>query len=280
MPTTDQNGESKPDSACARPGVQLLVDGRAALLSRDLVGQAVPAADAVETEQRQRRQRRHDHEELQHLVVDGGLEPAQGDVREHDHGRDDQGDPQRPPEQGPHDAAEQVEVDAGDQQLRDGEGDRVHQVRAGTEPAEHELRNRADLRAVVERHHHDAEEQHRRDGAHPEVVHGRQPELRTRGRHPHDLDGPQVGRDEGQPRHPGGERAAREEEVEGVRDATTGHPADREHEPEVDEDDQVVDRIRVDQRCPDGDARSSHADSLPTRGVTETTPRSDAPRQE
>ena len=45
-------------------------------------------------------------------------------------GGDDQRHPQRPAEQRVHDRAEQVEVDAGDEQLGDGERDRVDQVGA------------------------------------------------------------------------------------------------------------------------------------------------------
>ena len=146
-----------------------------------------------------------------------------------------------------HDPGEQREVDARDQQLRDREADRVDQVGAGAEPPEHELRHRADLRAVVERHHHDTEEQHRRDGADPEVVERRQADLRAVGRHAHDLDGTEVGGDERQTGHPGRQRAAGEEEVDRVRDRSTRHHADAEDETEVDRDQQVVQPGRVDQ---------------------------------
>ena len=205
MPMTDRTGESKPDSAwpgqelsCWLGGRDLGAGRRAGGRLGDPLGEAVPAADAVQAQQGQRQQPGDDHEELQHLVVDRGREPAEGDVGEHDRGRDEQRHPQRPAEQRLHDGAEQVEVDARDQQLREGEGDRVDQVGARPEPAEHELRDRAHLRAVVERHHHDAEEQHRRDRADPEVVDRRQPELGARGRHAHDLDRAEVGGDERQ----------------------------------------------------------------------------------
>ncbi|MPM77568.1 hypothetical protein SDC9_124574 [bioreactor metagenome] len=104
-----------------------------------------------------------------------------------------------------HDAAQQVEVDAGDQQLGQRERQRVDQVCAGAEALAHELGDRPHLRAVVEGHHHDAQEQHRRDGADPEVVDGRQADLGPVGRHAHDLHRPQVGGDEGQAGHPRGE---------------------------------------------------------------------------
>ncbi len=269
MPTTDQKSDSKPVSAlpgqefsCWSAGDDVGVAVRGL---GDPVGQPVPAADPVQPDEGQRRQRRHDHEELQHLVVDRRAQPAEGDVGQHDRRGHDQREPQGPAEQRVDDRAEQVEVDAGDEQLGHGEGDRVDQVRAGAEPAAHELRHRADLRAVVEGHHHDAEEEHRRDRADPEVVHGRQADLRAVRRHAHDLDGAEVGRDERQPGHPRGQRPAGQEEVERVRDLAPGQQADAEDDREVEEDDQVVDRGSVDDRVGhDGDVRHGcgHANAL------------------
>ena len=253
MPTTDQNSESKPVSG--RPGQEFScwsAGGTASgFASAALVMPSVrPSQPPTRCRpmQGERQQRRHDHEELQHLVVDRRAQPTQGDVRQHDHRGDDQREVEVPAEQRLEDAAEQEQVDAGDQQLRDRERDRVDQVRAGAEPAAHELRDRPDLRAVVERHHHDAEEEHRRDRADPEVVDGRQPELGAGRRHAHDLDRAEVGGDERQAGHPGRQRAAREEEVDRVGDLAPGQHADAQHDGEVEEDDQVVDEGGVDDR--------------------------------
>ena len=252
MPTTDQKSESKPDSAL--PGQELSCS--AALTPPDLSSSAAAVILSVSPsqpptrcrpEQGERQQCRDDHEELQHLVVDRGAQAAEGDVGEHDRRGDQERDPQRPAQQRLDDRAEQVEVHAGDEQLRDRERDGVDQVGAGAEPAAHELRHRADLRAVVERHHHDAEEEHRRDGADPEVVHGREAELGAVGRHAHDLDRAEVGRDERQTGHPGRQRAAGQEEVDRVGDLAAGQHPDAEDEGEVEEDDQVVDGSGVDE---------------------------------
>ena len=223
----------------------------------------------LEPEQGQRHQRGDDHEELQHLVVDRGAQAAERDVGQHHRRGDDQRDRQRPAEQRPDDRPEQEEVDAGDQQLRDRERRGVDQVRARAEPPEHELRHRAHLGAVVERHHHDAEEQHRRDRADPEVVHGRQPELRAVGRHAHDLDRAEVGRDERQPGDPRRQRAPREEEVDRVRDLAPGEGADRQHDAEVEGHDQVVDEGGVDDRVAGqhGGRPGREAESEASRGV-------------
>ena len=171
----------------------------------DLTSEPAPTAGTVQADQGQRQQRRHDHEELQHLVVDGCRQTANRDVGEHDDGRDDQRDDQWPPQQPVDDLAQQEQVDTGDQQLRQREAQRVDQVSRGAVTLEHELGHRADLRAVVERHHHDAQEEHRRDGADPEVVEGRHPVLGAVGRHAHDLDSTQVGRDERDTGDPSGQ---------------------------------------------------------------------------
>ena len=93
MPITDRTGESKPESAwpgqefscCSAGGPGAA--GALAAASVILLGEAVPAADPVQAQQGQREQPGDDHEELQHLVVDRGREPAEGDVGEHDRRR-------------------------------------------------------------------------------------------------------------------------------------------------------------------------------------------------
>ncbi len=230
-----------PEKLRGRPRGELL----AAAGVGDPVDQPADAAHAVQADERQRQQRGHDDEELQDLVVDGRRQPAEGDVAEH-HGRGhDERQPQRPAQQRLDDGGQQVEVDAGDEDLGGGEAQRVDQVGAGAEPAAHELRDAADLRPVVEGHHHHAQEQHGRDRADPEVVHGAHAELRAVGRHADDLDRAQVGRDERQAGHPRGQRPAGQEEVQAV-----GHPparggADQQHDGEVGGHQQVVDERRV-----------------------------------
>ena len=90
----------------------------------------------------------------------------------------------------------------------------------------HELRHRAHLGAVVERHHHNAQKDHGGDGTDPEVVHGLEAILHAIGGHTDDFYRAQVGRDEGQSGHPGGQSPAGEEEVDGARHSGLGGPAD------------------------------------------------------
>ncbi len=233
---------SMPGQVRARPRRQL---GGTVTGLGDLVLQAAVPPDLVQADDRQRQERRHDHEELQDLVVDGGGQTPDGDVRQHHQGGDHEGEVEVPAEQDVDDLGEQEQVDARDQQLRDREAERVDQVRPRAEPLAHELRHRADLGAVVERHHHHAEEEHGRHGADPVVVHRRDAELGTVGRHAHDLDGAEVRGDERQSGHPRGERATGEEEVEAAGDRSASHQADADDEHEVDRHQEVVDPVGV-----------------------------------
>ena len=63
--------------------------------------------------------------------------------------------------------------------------------------------------------------------------------------HAHDLDGAQVGGDEGEAGDPGGQGATGEEELDGGGDAALGVPAHTEDEEEVQRDDRVVDPLRI-----------------------------------
>ena len=206
----------------------------------DLAGQAVPAAHTVQADEGQGQQSRHDDEELEDLVVDRRGEPTHGDVGEDDDGRHDEPHPQGPSQQPVHDLAQQVQVDAGDEQLGQGEAERVDQVRGGAVALEHELGHRAHLGAVVEGHHDQTQEDHGRDRADPEVVEGRHAVLGAVGRHSHDLDGAEVRRDEGDTRHPGRQGAARGEDAIGCGRLGAGDEPDADDEGEVDRDGDVV----------------------------------------
>ncbi len=207
------------------------------------VAQTVPAADALQAEEGQGYERGEDDEELEDLVVDRRGEPADRDVREDEEPGDDDRDPLRPAQQRLHHDRQGVEVDAGDQDRGEGEEDRAQQVCGFVEPLEQELGDRPDLGAVVERHHHQAQEDHRRDGADPVPVHDGDAVLRAGGGHAEDLGGAQVGGDEGQAGDPGGQRAAGEEEVETGLDARPRGEADAQDDGEVDRQDCVVESV-------------------------------------
>ena len=211
----------------------------------DLLLQPVPAADVDQADDRQRQQRGDDHEELEHLVVDRRREAAEADVGGDDERRDDDADDDRPAEHQLEHQRQGVEVHAGDQDRRDRERDRVEDVRAVVEAQPQVLRHRADLRAVVERHHHEAEEDHRRDRADPVVVDRRDAVLGAVGPHAEHLDRAEVRRDEREAGDPRGQRAAREEVVEARPDVALRREADAEDDDEVRQQDRVVEPVRV-----------------------------------
>ena len=202
--------------------------------------------DVDQRHRHQRDQRGEDHEELEHLVVDRRGQPAERDVDEHDAGGDHDRGVDRPAQHQRQHQAEREQVDAADQHGRDGEGAGVEEVGGPVVAPPQPLGHRAHLRPVVEGHHHQAEEDHGRDRADPVEVHGRHAVLGAVGRHPEDLERAEVGRHEGQPGDPRGQRAAREEEVEVRLHQAARGEADAHDGDEVDRDDRVVQRRRVD----------------------------------
>ena len=82
---------------------------------------------------------------------------------------------------------QRVHRDARREDRHDGERHRVEAARLLVEAQLQVLRHRARLRAVVERHHEDADEHHRRDRADPVEMAGHDAVLGARGRHADDL---------------------------------------------------------------------------------------------
>jgi hypothetical protein len=136
----------------------------------DLALETRDAAHSVQRHERERQQRGDDHEELQDLVVDRRGQPTQRDVDEHQRRRDEDREGHRPAEHQVDDQGQREQVDAGDEDGGEGEGAGVERVRGLVEAQPQVLGHRTDLGPEVERHHHDAEEDHRRHGAEPVVV--------------------------------------------------------------------------------------------------------------
>ena len=150
------------------------------------------------------------------------------------------------PEQQLQDQRERVQVHAGDQHRGDRERQRVEDVGRLVEAQPQVLRHAAHLGAVVEGHHHEAQEDHRRHRADPVVVDRRvDAELRAVGGHPEDLERAEVGRDERQAGDPRGQRPAGQEVVQARLDVALRGEPDPEDEDEVDRQDHVVDEVRV-----------------------------------
>jgi hypothetical protein len=227
----------------ALPSVQ---EARSTVLASGyLVDQPRPTTVRVQADDDQRDQPGKDHEELQHLVVDRRGEPTSGDVRENEGSSNDDREPDGPPQQCLDDDREGVKVDARDQNSRDGKASCVELVGRRVEALEHVLRDAAHLRAVVERHHHDTEEDHRRHGADPVEVRRRDAVLRAVRGHAKDLESSEVRRDEGEASHPGRQRTPGEEEVQAALDAAPGREPDAEDDHEIDQQDGVVQPVHV-----------------------------------
>jgi hypothetical protein len=148
------------------------------------------------------------------------------------------------------DQGQSKQVDAGDEHGGHREGGGVEGVGGLVEAQPQVLGYRANLGAVVERQHHDAEEDHRRHRAQPVVMHRRHAVLSAVGGLPEDLERAQVGGDEGQPRDPGRQRAPGKEEVQVGFDRDPGHEPDSENDHEVDGQNRVIDSARMELQHP------------------------------
>ena len=242
----------------ALPGVQAGVPERGKRL--DPVLEPGPAAHRVQRHQRERYQGGADDEELEHLVVDRRGQAAERDVDEHDRrgGQDRAAD--GPTEQQVDDQGQREQVDAADQDGGDRECQRVEDVRGVAETEPQVLRHRADLGPVVERHQHQPQEHHRGHRADPVVMDGGDAVLSAVGGLAENLERTQVRGDERQARDPCRHRAPGQEEVEIGLDRQPSDEPDAEHHREVDRDDDVVNRPRM---------QSQHEPllSLPRRGL-------------
>ncbi len=139
-----------------------------------------------------------------------------------------------------------VEADAAHEDGHDGEGDGVEAARRLVVAELEVLGHGPDPAAVVERHHEDAQEDHGRDGADPVEVDRGDAVLGRVGHHADDLEGAEVGREEGQARDPAGEGAAREEEVLARLHVFLERVADEDHDQDVAADDGVIDGVQGD----------------------------------
>jgi len=100
---------------------------------------------------------------------------------------------------------------------------------------------------VIEGHHDDAKEEHRRDGTDPVPVRGQNAVLVRRSSPAHEFEGAEVGADEAEAGDPGGHFAPGEEKLfAGVGRALDVEP-DEDDQREVQDEDQDVDRSKVGQ---------------------------------
>ena len=204
------------------------------------------AADLLEPEEDDRQEAEPDEEELDDLVVDRGGQAAPEDVEEDDDGGEEDARRERPAEHELEEQGHGVEADAAHEDGHDGEGDGVEAARRLVVAELEVLGHGPDAAAVVERHHEDAQEDHGRDGPDPVEVDRGDAVFGRVGHHADDLEGAEVGREEGQARDPAGEGAAREEEVLARLHVLLERVADEDHDQDVAADDGVIDGVQGD----------------------------------
>ena len=141
--------------------------------------------------------------------------------------------------------AHRVHRDARREDGHHGERNRVQGAGLLVEPQLQVFGDRARAGAVVERHHEQPDEDHGRDRANPVEVRRRDAVFGPAGAHADDFLRAEVRRDERQAGDPGGNRAARQEEVRARLRIALEHHADAQHEREIDQDDRVVDPVEL-----------------------------------
>ena len=104
------------------------------------------------------------------------------------------------------------------------------------------LRDAPRARAVIKRHHEDADEDHRRDGADPVEMTGEHAVFGAARRHADHFLGAEIGGEKREPGRPRGNGSAREEEVGAVDHFAPQREANGEHENAVEGEDEDVDR--------------------------------------
>jgi len=207
--------------------------------------QGRPAADVLQRQEHQRREAEDDHEELQHLVVNGGGEPAEKDIDQHDEGGGPDAGPVVPMDQSLEQPGQRVQGNARGKDRHHREGDGVEAARLFVEAQLEILRHGAGLRAVVEGHHEDGEEDHRGDGSDPVKMAGHDAVLGAGGGHADHLLRAEIGGEKSEACDPRRDRAPRKEEIRAALHVALQGGADADDENEVDGEQGVIDAAEL-----------------------------------
>lgn len=207
----------------------------------DLELQIVPAARFNQSEDRDEHGTGPNQDELEDFVEDGGAQAAEGDVDGDGDGGNPDAEVHVPAEDDVHDQRHGIHVDAAHKDGHEGEAD-AGKSAAGFVEAELEIAgNRMRLRDVVERHHEEAEEEHRGNSSNPVGVRGEHAVFVGGTGPAHELERAEIGGNEAEAGDPGGHFAAGHEEVfAGVR-ALLQIESDAQDEGEVKSNDGDVD---------------------------------------
>src|SRR5208337_3352634 len=166
--------------------------------------QASPAARLDQAEDRDQQGAGPDQDELQNFVKDGGAQTAERDVDRHGERRNPDADVDIPSQNDLQYQGHRVHVDAAHQHGHERKTDGGERA-AGFSKAQLQVAgNRMRFGNVIERHHHQREEQHRRDGTDPIPVRGQNAVLIGRAGPAHQFERTQIGGEETQTRDPRG----------------------------------------------------------------------------
>ena len=205
----------------------------------------VPAADVLQAEVNDRGEAEHDHEELQHLGVDGRSQAAFEHIHQHDCGADPEADIIVPAEQLVQQFRQGVHGNARSKQGHYRERDGVEAAGPLVKTELEVFGHGARLGAVIEGHHEHGEEDHGRNCAHPIEMAGGDAVLGAAGRHAHQFQRAQVGGDESQARDPRRNRAPGREEVRRALHVTLQGETNANDEDDVNAQDGVVDEAEL-----------------------------------
>ena len=204
------------------------------------LGHFGPAAGVDDAEDRNQERAQPDQEELHHFVEDRGNQTGQGDIDGHRQRSDPDAHIHVPAEQQVQDLRHGEHAGPADHDRHEGERGSGHGAAAAVETEFQIAGNGMGPANIVERHHHHGEKDDRRDGIVPVGVGRQEAVLVGLGRPAHRFQSAEVGRDEAQARHPGGDFAAGHEEVVARAGELLQIEADSQHDREIDRDNQPV----------------------------------------
>lgn len=160
-------------------------------------------------------------------------------------GRDPNADVEVPTQQRLHQLRQGVHRDARLKDGHHGEGDGVESAGLFVEAKFQVFGHRSSFRAVIERHHEDADEDHGRHGAEPIELAGHHAVLGAAGAHADDFVRSKIGGNECQRRDPRGDGTARQEEIgAGFRVSLKREP-DAQDEHDIHRQHDIIDRAET-----------------------------------
>ncbi len=216
--------------------------------------QARPATNILQAEPDERNETGNDKKKLKNFVVDGARQSTEVDVGEHDQRRHDNAsvkDPRLRESESTEWRVKNVQClnqlghgvhgNAGRKNRHGGERNGVQTARFFVETQPQVFRHGAGTGTVVERHHENTDEHHRRDGADPIKVAGEDAVLRAGRAHADNFLRAEVGGNKSKATDPCGYGTASQEKIRaGFHVAFEGR-ADAQHEREVHGHDDPVD---------------------------------------